>query len=106
MYLHQVILMPFFDKITGLVTTRPQRLSLWAKVQGPTVIFAIRISILRGRFYDLEVDMDSWEFRLLTTSGEIGGQLLHLIARQKSITNSSVRKMGEKNSDYRKKLSY
>ena len=68
--------------------------------------FAIRISILRGRFYDLELDMDSWEFRLLTTSEEIGGQLLHLIARQKSITNSSVRKMGEKNSDYRKKLSY
>ena len=69
-------------------------------------ISAIRISILRRRFYDLELDTDSWEFRLLTTSGEIGGQLLHLIARQKSITNSSVRKMGGKNSDYRKKLSY
>ena len=27
----------FVDKIIGLVTARPQRWSLWAKVQGPTV---------------------------------------------------------------------
>ena len=40
MYLHQVIFIPVVDKIIGLVTARPQRWSLWAKVQGTTVLVA------------------------------------------------------------------
>ena len=45
MDLTKVILLTFVDKIIGLVTTRPQRWSLWAKVQGPTVVHGKKIFV-------------------------------------------------------------